>query len=83
MKTLENKWQQIETAPRDGTAIMVIGGEFESAGSRNIPMIVDTVWTNYEDKEIWTAVHYYYYECSVINPTHWMPIPNLPEKEEL
>lgn len=71
-----NKWQPIETAPRDGTKIMVIGGMAEEDDGTwdyqplNIPMIVEY------------RVHYW--QCirncymTAVNPTHWMPLPKLP-----
>lgn len=65
----ERAWQPIETAPKDGTAI--IG--FDAARESSQPALngvefmrwVDGVW---RDPETWTC-----------HPTHWMPLPAPPE----
>lgn len=71
---MTNEWQPIETAPKDGVDIIIFGGEFESAGSNKIPMIVK--WNG----TYWTSTHYCYNEAIALNPTHWMPLPKPPEK---
>lgn len=75
-----NKWQPIETAPRDGNKIMVIGGmtEAESSLKREtlkIPMIVEYSYGN------WDSIHSDYYYIKALNPTHWMPLPELPNNK--
>lgn len=60
------EWQPIETAPRDGTPILVAveGGRF------------------YADKAEWTASGWAYpchNHGPEISPTHWMPLPPPPE----
>lgn len=56
-------WQPIETAPKDGTKVLVYteyGRTFVAAW-----------WEDYDD---WR----YHYEGYVTKPTHWMPLPEPP-----
>ena len=69
-------WQTIETAPKDGTSILLYGyweGEIHSIE---------------DEKNIWMAQYTYgdwlinggdYYGSYVRNPTHWMPLPEPPK----
>ena len=63
-------WRQIETAPRDGTRIL---GWSEGQND------ADVMW--FDDKKTeWTSAlcqDFGGYET----PTHWMPLPAVPEKE--
>ena len=67
----EMKWQPIETAPRDGTKFLVLGGPYLGYV---IPVVVDAVfdegawWPNQSD---WMD--------GPLEPTHWMPLPPPPE----
>lgn len=68
-------WQPIETAPKDGTPIMVTGGNIDSAGSNSVPLIVE--WNG----NWWGAIHYCYIQPIAENPIYWMPLPNSPTEE--
>jgi hypothetical protein len=57
-----NTWQQIETAPRDGTEII---GLFPCERRRRIVWFARGRWTDDD--------HH-----SLIDPTHWQPLPNPP-----
>ena len=64
-----SKWQPIETAPTDGTRILVWEGFYEC---------VELVWwrwkqTGEEAYGTWTTNG-----ISGYNPTHWMPLPDPP-----
>lgn len=65
------KWQPIETAPKDGTDILVFTdrGVFEAA------FVGDSYW------EFAVADFHGCLCCSGNgdNPTHWMPLPQPPE----
>ena len=74
-----SEWQPIETAPKDGTSILVY---FGTIGVRQV------AWTepSYADWEIWCvddnkhgpyALRGYSDEGPRA-PTHWMPLPPLP-----
>lgn len=63
-------WQPIETAPKDGTLIVIVG--IERAGSSLIPSLV--FWNH----DHWETLHYCYEESIALNPTHWMLLPELP-----
>jgi hypothetical protein len=86
------EWQPIETAPKDGTAILIAGGTYEDdeggvsfCGPVPFTGVRIAYWDATPDA---TGCH----ECwnggpsgSAYNaeywhePTHWMPLPNPPE----
>jgi Lar family restriction alleviation protein len=59
-------WQPIETAPRDGTEIIVLSGKRVSAVISNGPDLA-CFSNEFEDEE-----------CLVWFPTHWQPLPARP-----
>jgi hypothetical protein len=63
-----SEWQPIETAPKDGTDIIVSdSGELVS------------VAFFCEDTEMWfDSMNHNGYDHTVRNPTHWMPLPAPP-----
>ena len=64
------KWQPIDTAPKDGTDVLV----FED------PMMVGAYWdTDPRDEggQIWRILGV----CEYLHPTHWMPLPPAPLKK--
>jgi len=84
-----NTWRPIETAPRDGTWVLLAGGECEyNEESDNRGRVVTAQWTteyrsNAGDRPIadfgrWEFAYYdsgFYGEYE--NPTHWQPSPAL------
>ena len=67
MKSFE--WQPIETAPKDGTAILAVwvkSGTPEELSEE--PRILRRVWFD--------GLHTY------SEPTHWMPLPDRPERDK-
>ena len=75
-------WQPIETAPRDGTIILlyakptVVAGRWSDAGTGKYPW--DFLDGETSDPEAWplNAMHDNEY-----GPTHWMPLPEPPLPE--
>lgn len=74
-------WQPIETAPRDGSAFRayhpdLVHADFNPSGSVEAcfdgEQIVGAVWNGCHD--IWNT--------TLIEPTHWMPLPAPPSREE-
>jgi hypothetical protein len=62
-----NEWQPIETAPKDGTEILVYHNECCSVRE----------WGKNDDgDEIWLP------RIRGFFPTHWMPLPNPPKQEK-
>jgi hypothetical protein len=80
-----NQWQPIESAPKDGTEILVVGGTFDYDGSyyneSNRPVFTGISMARWKDlREAFVAPNgnghdeeFYYY------PTLWMPLPSPPE----
>ena len=70
-------WQPIETAPKDGTEVIVYGIRLGD-------------WGYTEDKPDWTGARYingHWTEtkptpryCNGFKPTHWLPLPDEPSK---
>jgi hypothetical protein len=83
-------WQPIETAPRDGTWVLLTGGECESnEESDNRGRVVTAQWTteyksNAGDRLIadFGRWEFAYYDSGVYgeyeNPTFWQPLPSPP-----
>ena len=65
-------WQPIETAPK-GRRILLWGKYWsDSQGYMDIPLI--GIWNNFNER--WEAAWMGWFG---IRPTHWMPLPELPE----
>ena len=79
-------WQPIETAPRDGTWVMLTGGsciEYRWDGD-NEPTCVAGQWTAYlNGREVQGHWQFAWYDGGYYgrydNPTHWMPLPEPPK----
>lgn len=65
------EWMPIETAPKDGTSILI----FEPCSNRCLYNRIYVV--HYSDKS-WAESDGEMY--SVFYPTHWMPLPNPPKE---
>jgi hypothetical protein len=64
-------WQPIETAPRDGTNILIVNASGRADWGHNVPRVA--CW----QKDGWWGYH----ETEQITPhraTHWMPLPSPP-----
>lgn len=74
-------WQPIETAPKDGTPI-ILAGQVDSDNGL-IPTVVAGYF--YEDGEGWEYPHTHHFAVSTLDDagidilTHWMPLPEPPE----
>lgn len=85
----KNEWQPIETAPRDGTLILVTGSRYMD---EHLPNISITKWIS-KIEERWELVtrtrqelikvdeSHWDYDCGIF-PTHWMPLPKPPISED-
>lgn len=68
-------WQPIETAPKDGTPVLLwafVETELGGRGEKRERVLAQ--W----EYEKWRAVHQCYYSIDAEEPTHWMPIPEHP-----
>lgn len=68
------QWQPIETAPKDGTFILLLG----DSGYISTPHRIEVGrWiTNYRDW--WVTIDGSAFTDGGVEPTHWMPLPNIP-----
>jgi hypothetical protein len=70
------EWLPIESAPMDGTAILICGGKVHSVCSGNDGWYAsDRVYmaTKYARDDYYIVNDYFY-----AKPTHWMPLPPPP-----
>lgn len=81
----------IETAPKDGTHILITGGEISCDLYSDEPL-TEWVKAHYSNNENyhtetdtyeggWVVSNTCYYSVRVDGPTHWMPLPPLIEQE--
>lgn len=68
----EMKWQPIETAPKDGTIIIMTGAP---ELGYTLPCVVDALY----DDGGW-LVNQWESPSFAITPTHWMPIPAIDQQ---
>ena len=72
----KSEWQPIETAPKDGTWILVYK-PFKLYGFNDSKWFVDKYIVRWDD-ECWNISMTF--EDKVIYPTHWMPLPEQPKQ---
>lgn len=60
------EWQPIETAPKDGTEVLIFDGANRTVGYFNRYWSLSVMGAYAEDDEIY-------------DPTHWMPLPEPPK----
>jgi hypothetical protein len=61
-------WQPIETAPKDGTKVLI--GAFYASGAWNVEV---GYYDMHRAKNPWRP-----FVGQSTQPTHWMPVPNAP-----
>jgi hypothetical protein len=74
-----NEWQPIETAPKDGTQIvLIIKRPYTSSdgGTEYEQSFVISRFCNYD--KMWLEINYGKNWEDI--PTHWMPLPKPPEQ---
>ena len=65
-----SEWKPIETAPKDGTLIIV----FRPRGNEHIPHVSCDYWRKFESGPSWALSNRYY------PPTYWQPLPDPPKE---
>jgi hypothetical protein len=65
-------WQPIETAPRDGTRVLVWGRHESRGYAEGVSVAVPSAWT--ASHNVWAA-----HGGLVHGATHWMPLPEPPQ----
>jgi len=71
----ESEWRTIETAPKDGTWILLMG----ESGYINRPYRVHV--GNWGERDWWMQSEDCSFEDDGGPPTHWMPLPDPPKEE--
>jgi hypothetical protein len=71
------EWQPIDTAPKDGTAILIWPAQSALTGSTEC-MTISYVVRWHDWKEAWIEASGEEYDT--FYPTHWMPLPLAPKK---
>lgn len=72
------QWQTIETAPKDGTSVLVWARwDWDGMAGDGCSEPYDAQVAHYEGKNFFAKTFNPYVDIAV-NPTHWMPIPNPP-----
>lgn len=84
-QTAHNPWQPIETAPRDGTLVLVWSDELYMKPYIAWWGVDQNAPEDGNEQEEWLtgdgdswSTGYYYTPC---NPTHWMPLPAPPQAD--
>jgi len=67
----DKNWRSMDTAPTDGTHVLLWDGEFEVIGF----YVGDSSWGH--GWEVWCHCS----DCKPIDPIAWMPLPEPPESE--
>lgn len=83
-----NEWQPIETAPKDGTWVLLTGGTCDEDEGDKKQRVVTGQHTNYlngSTRTKWRWQFAWYdsgYDGQYEGPTHWMPIPETPVQKQ-
>ncbi len=70
------EWQPIETAPKDGTKILL--GRFVNDGSEHDGRVMVDWWRTHHD----SYTGFGHFNPHYWPPTHWMPLPAKPDTGE-
>lgn len=74
-----SEWKTIESAPRDGTTILVCGGTLSWRGSYDCDaQMVEPDTANWMGGEWFIGNGESYGDRIICTPTHWMPLPSPP-----
>ena len=81
-----SKWRPIDTAPKDGTYILVVGGKDSFGCKLKRPYIATSGFrlSPYGPKEqVWLIGDLKEDEEMIVAyPTHWMPLPESPKDNQ-
>lgn len=70
-----NGWRPIETAPKDGTYLILVDCDLVTIGKwMNSDALRDESWVGFDSIQ---SLH----KTCVIAPTHWMPLPEPPTED--
>jgi hypothetical protein len=72
---ITSPWQPIKTAPKDGTAILVLLPSLYDDGLPALLWADDGVQIGWWDGEDWVNL-----KSELLDPTHWQPLPPPPQE---
>jgi len=75
------EWKPIDTAPLDGTIILLGGGIWGDDLLDDAPRVMAARWYKSREHEFWNvcAAEAGFSIFPYSNPTHWMPLPEPPQ----
>lgn len=77
-------WQPIETAPKDGTDVLITGGTYwydAETFQTEYPFSQVKIARHYKGQDEWNGGHGSEYDAEYWHkPTHWMPLPPAPSE---
>ncbi len=78
-----SEWQPIETAPKDGTWILIYGSVDDEGERRKISVAQYTNYLNGGETDWhWQFAWYDGGYCGLVDEaTHWMPLPEPPKND--
>ena len=90
MRAYQMEWQPIETAPRDGTPVLVVGGKLfyylgdwpNKGEPLSGPAIAQWGCERWRRHAEWLAGHNEDGDAITVEPTHWLPASVQPEPPE-
>lgn len=71
----KEKWKPIETAPHDGSYILVTSSKKSEKDCRSVPPIAIARYENFSDHYGWCLAFVFGEYCG---PKWWRPLPKLP-----
>jgi hypothetical protein len=76
------EWQPIETAPKDGTLVLLYGpcGWDTNVDEYDDKMVRVGSYEEFFDKYVWLSDTANPYQDRIL-ATHWMPLPNPPKEQ--
>ena len=74
------EWQPIETAPKDGTRILLAHHQNKYENLPPLIWVIDGQWgANWRTGDDYQPHWHHDRKLRLVSPTHWMPLPEPPK----